>query len=372
MNVKTAYSTRASVLDAANEIRQQLLGVEPTMVLYFASSTYAPAALSEAMQTAFGATTVIGCTTAGEIADGIMLRHSIVAMAFTKAALKRFRVALVEDVNEKKTLKEKIVRAMKSFEECYGAPASKLDPGRLVGLILIDGLCRAEERVMEKIGDLTDVTFLGGAAGDDRKFEKTYIYGNGKAYTNAALLAMIEPATPFDVIKTQSFRCLGKKLLATEVDEDTRTVMRFDGKPAASAYADALGVPLETASESFEKNPLGLMLDDEPYVRSPQRIDNGHIVFYCNIKKGMELSVLESTDIVHDTRAAIEKSRAKLGSISGIISFSCILRRLELEKDGLVESYGKVFSGAPTIGFSTYGEEYIGHINQTATMLVLG
>ena len=57
-----------------------------------------------------------------------------------------------------------------------------------------------------------------------------------------------------------------------------------------------------------------------------------------------------------------------MGSISALINFHCILRTLELEQKGLMAEYGKIFS-IPTIGFSTYGEEYIGHINQTSTML---
>ena len=60
----------------------------------------------------------------------------------------------------------------------------------------------------------------------------------------------------------------------------------------------------------------------------------------------------------------------ELGGISGIINFNCILRTLELGQKGLTEDYGKLFEVAPTVGFSTYGEQYIGHINQTATMLV--
>ena len=78
----------------------------------------------------------------------------------------------------------------------------------------------------------------------------------------------------------------------------------------------------------------------------------------------------ESTDIIKDTKQAIEDKKNEIGSISGIINFHCILRTLELEQKGTTEEYGKIFTDIPTIGFSTYGEEYMGHINQTSTMLV--
>jgi hypothetical protein len=94
------------------------------------------------------------------------------------------------------------------------------------------------------------------------------------------------------------------------------------------------------------------------------------MVFYCSVKEGMELSLLESTDIIASTKQSLDAARAEMGSISGVINFNCILRTLELGQKGLCEDYGKLFEGVPTVGFSTYGEQYIGHINQTATMLV--
>lgn len=84
----------------------------------------------------------------------------------------------------------------------------------------------------------------------------------------------------------------------------------------------------------------------------------------------MEYSVLESKDIVKETEAALNAKKEELGNISGIINFNCILRTLELEAKNQTDAYGALFSDIPTIGFSTYGEEYIGHINQTATMLL--
>ncbi len=84
----------------------------------------------------------------------------------------------------------------------------------------------------------------------------------------------------------------------------------------------------------------------------------------------MELSLLESADIIDGTKKAIDATRAELGSISGIMTFNCILRTLEIIQKQSTEDFDRLFADIPTVGFSTYGEQYIGHVNQTATMLV--
>jgi hypothetical protein len=202
------------------------------------------------------------------------------------------------------------------------------------------------------------------------KFEKTYVFANGRAYNNAALLALLKPAVPFGLIKTQSFSTKNVRLVATKVNEAEREVYEFNNKPAAVAYAEALNTSIEEAQNKFMTNPLGLMVEGEPYVRSPQRLRGQNMLFYCNVLQGMELDVLESNDIIADTRTAVAEKEAEMGGISAIINFNCILRTLQLEQSDQVRAYGELFKNIPTIGFSTYGEEYIGHLNQTATMLV--
>jgi hypothetical protein len=120
------------------------------------------------------------------------------------------------------------------------------------------------------------------------------------------------------------------------------------------------------------KYPLGLMVDDEPFVRSPQQVKDGSVVFYCNVKEGMELEVLQSLNIVQETMYAVDNIELEMGEIKALLNFNCILRTLQLESQGITDVYGRIFEKVPTIGFSTYGEAYIGHLNQTATMLVFG
>jgi len=146
--------------------------------------------------------------------------------------------------------------------------------------------------------------------------------------------------------------------------------VEFNSKPAAQAYAEALGIAPDKVTDNFMTNPVGLMTGGEPFVRSPQQLQKGAMVFYCHIKEGMELDVLQSGDIVSATKSALDEKKKALKHISGIINFNCILRTLELDAKGQADGYGKLFSDIPTVGFSTYGEEFIGHINQTATMLL--
>ena len=84
----------------------------------------------------------------------------------------------------------------------------------------------------------------------------------------------------------------------------------------------------------------------------------------------MELSILQSTDIIEETGKALQNKLQEMGSACAILNFHCILRTLELEAQNQTSAYGQLFTSIPTIGFSTYGEAYLGHINQTSTMLI--
>lgn len=366
MGMTVVYSTQPTIQEVISEFRRQAEAAAPAMGLYFASPQFDADELSRQMQQLFPDTPMFGCSSSGEIVSGKMLKHSVVLMLCDHEVIDDVCVEVVENVSGEYRISE----ALHRFETYYGMPIAEMNHQQYVGMILIDGLSLAEERIMEKLGDKTNLTFIGGSAGDDLRFEKTYVYANGRAYENAALLALIKPTVGFDVIKTQSFYPTKQTLLATSVDESTREVLEFNQKPALQAYAEALGMSAEHLAEAFSQFPTGLMIGDEPYVRSPQKIVGDRIRFFCQIKEGMELSLLKSTDIIADTKAAIRSKQAELGKISGMINFHCILRTLELEEKGLTDAYGQLFADIPTIGFSTYGEQYIGHINQTSTILV--
>lgn len=368
MNIETAFSSNPSVVDAVSELHSRLSRLDPRMVLFFASSKFDPDSLAREMSKSFSSAAVIGCTTAGEIISGAMLKDSIVAMAFDREVIEEVRIEVLPGIQERPA--EAVAESFANFERHFSTPMLDLDETKYVGVILADGLRGAEETLMEKIGDLTNVQFVGGSAGDDLKFTKTHVFANGRAYTNAAILAILKPVGEFDFIKTQSFTPTGKVLVPTRVGQSGREVLEFNGQPAVQAYAAALGVPEDSLSGRFMSNPVGLMVGEEPYVRSPQRVQGNSVIFYCAVREGVELCVLDGGDIIRDTRNAVEAKRAELGSIQGLVNFHCILRTLELESKGLTGTYGQVFSDVPSIGFSTYGEEFIGHINQTSTMLV--
>lgn len=365
MKIKTALSTKETVEEMANDIAGQLEFFDAEMVLFFASTKYEPEKVSKKMQDSFPMSRVFGCTTAGEIGCGKMLDGSAVAMAFTGEAIKDAKIEVVEDPRDETAIRA----AFASFESYFKVPMAEMDPSKYVGIILVDGLSGAEEGLMETIGDMTNVTFIGGSAGDDLKFTATHLFANGKTYPKGVILALLQPGVDFTFIKTQSFRSLDKTLEVTKADEEKREVIEFNGKPAAVAYAEAVGTTVEEAPKLFMHNPIGLVIEDEPYVRSPQQFKGNGMVFYCGVMEGMELSLLESTDIIGDTKQAIDQARRELGGLSALINFNCILRTLELKQKDLTRQYGELFSGIQTIGFSTYGEQYIGHINQTATML---
>lgn len=366
MAIKPVYSIETTPERNAADLAAQLSDFSARFILFFASSSFDPAALATAMQQQFPTAEIAGCTTAGELVSGKMLNNSVVAMAFDAEALEDVAIGVVQNLKTE----NQVPQVFAAFEQHTGQKMMALDVNRYVGLILIDGLSGAEEKVMDKIGDLTNILFVGGSAADDMKLQATYVFAGGTAYTNAAVLALLKPKASFDVVKTQSF-CDAKKVLkATRVNEAERIVYEFDGGPAREAYARAVELPVEEASRKFMDQPFGLMVEGEPYVRGLKQFQDDALVFFCHIKEGMDLNLLQATDILEDTRALIQARKEKMSPISGLIHFNCCFRTLQLAKYGQLEEYGKLFADIPMVGFSTYGEQYLGHINQTSTMLI--
>jgi hypothetical protein len=202
-------------------------------------------------------------------------------------------------------------------------------------------------------------------------FRRTFVFANFRPHTAASALALLEPARRYEILKTQSFAVLDKTLEVTEVEESTRTVHSFNGRPAAQEFASLLGVSVSELSDNFRKYAVGLVTrEGEPYVRSAQQVQGKSLVFYCQLKQGMRLNLLEAQDIVQKTRYDLTSKLSSMRSCEAIVEFQCINRTQELQSKNQSHEYAELFSGIPTIGLATYGESYIGHLNQTSTMLL--
>ena len=357
--IKTALSKTPDTAEAIAHLARQLAGVSPSLLILFFSSRHDGAAIAALAAETWPQARSIGCSTAGELVAGEMTDGAVVAMAIDQTVANEVAVAMIDDLGR---------------EGCVDAALAALgdlangDPETHVGIVLIDGMSGKEETLMERLGDLSDLRFIGGSAGDDLAFQTTTVIADGRAMPHAAVLAVLHVPAGFRIVKTQSFCRTGKTLTPTRVDTENRLVIEFDHQPASAAYMAAVGAgTLEQAAGKFMSNPVGLMNGDDPYVRSPQVFDGQGLKFYCAVTPGMDLELLESTDIVADTAKALAEANAD-GRVIGILNFNCILRTLELKAKDLTGDYARLFT-VPMAGFSTYGEADIGHINQTATMI---
>lgn len=370
MKYDVAYSMAENEETAVTEIKSKLGEQKPALVIFFTSRKLDPKKLSDAIVRQFEGIPYMGCTTAGELVTGQMLEGSLSVMAFSKDVIDDVKI---ESIDLSKGVGFGVDKAFSGFNNHFQLDPSEMDHEKYVGLMLVDGMHGIEEEFNDKIGNKTSISFVGGSAGDDFNFKETYVFANGYFGTLGAVLAVVKPKGKFRVLKTQSFGVTDKTIVPTKVNKKERKVIEFNNKPATEAYAEALGVKEEELESYFFENPVGLVFDPEnPFVRSPQHVlDNKEMSFYCGVDEGVELHLLQQKDIIEQTKKDLDKDFSEYGTPSAIINFNCILRKAGLEKHGQKEAFGNLYKEIPTIGFNTYGESLLAHMNQTSTMLLL-
>ena len=204
--MRRGFSHHIDARRAAVELHDAIAQPDTAFVLVFCSPQYDLPVLGEALADVFGETLVIGCTTAGEITPAGYMTGSITGVSFPRSDF----TAVAERIDDLEKLRDRPRpgadpksdrqarrRLSRTSRRCVQqlrpAPDRRLvDPGGPV--------------VSSLYSALGDIPLFGGSAGDDLKFEQTWVLHDGRFHTDAAVLVLIDTGPPLHRLPHRAFR----------------------------------------------------------------------------------------------------------------------------------------------------------------------
>lgn len=350
-----------------NNLKNNMADFEPKLIVFFSSSDYDNLNPSQKFKEAYPNAKVIGCTSHSEYYKNDFSYNTISVMAIDENSVSDVCVQVVENVSDGYDMDE-ITSKLHSYYGTYNEILQHFD--KYVGLVLFESSCKIEEEFMDKLGTSTDIMFVGGTSSTTSN-GISKVYADGKTYTNAVVLALLKTVSGYDVLKTQSAVILSDKTYkVTKSDMKNRLLYELDGRDVKEVYAEALGIDKSDIANYFVSNPVGVLANDEIFIRTMNEIqENGGVSLHCAIPENTEIHILKLTDIVKDTEKALNS--AITYEPAGVINFNCLYRTFEMLNKKAEKEYCAIFGKYNSIGFSTSGEAFLGHINQTSTILVI-
>jgi hypothetical protein len=366
-HVPSVHTRVTDPSQAVAEVRARLADADLALVLFFCSSRFDLEQLGSAFSAAYGRTPVVGCTTAGEIGpagyhDGSLVAVGLPAADFVVASTFIGDLDAFDEAQAREMAADMLGHVGGTPNDCFS-------------LLLVDGLSFREERVVRQCQRaLGDVPLVGGSAGDDQSFVATHVFHDGR-FRRGAVWLVARTALPFSVFRSSHFTGDSEALVVTEADAAHRLVLEINGRPAAVEYARVLGLSREELTLGrAAAAPLVVRIGGNDYVRSIQRLEpDDSIRLYCAIDRGVVLRVAQGMDMVDSRRDLFDDVRRKIGTPVLTLGFDCIQCKQEAEDLDGKQSVEKVFVDNAVVGFSSYGEQFLGvHVNQTFTGVVIG
>ncbi|MDO8882715.1 FIST N-terminal domain-containing protein [Pseudotabrizicola sp.] len=365
----TLLLATASVPATSPDAAQQLshaLGPGPfSRIVLFVSPQADLDGLCAGVAACFPPDLVIGCTTAGEIAQSGYAEGEIVAVGFPAAHFST-ECLLVPDLTRiaSQDLIGRLIRARTGLQQDR--------PGwdHEFAFMMVDGLSTLEDDLAAAVAPgLGPVPLFGGSAGDGVRFEQTHVIWQGQALGNAAILMLVRSDCRVKVFNLDHLLPTDRRMVVTQADPARRTVRQINAEPAAQEYARLLGKdPAQLTTFTFAAHPLVVRVGGRHHVRAIQRMDaNGDLVFFSAIDEGLVLTLAEPQDMV----AHLDRELQRLSdpvSPAAILACDCILRRMEAQEKQMSAPISALLRAHRVVGFSTYGEQWNSmHVNQTMT-----
>lgn len=363
MNRELADSYRAGY-EAGKIAVKKMGGETPDFTFTFSSAAFDQNEVVRGVRDGTENAPGIGCSTAGEITNEGPGIKSVAVMA-VKSDTVHFVSGLGKDVRAgtreagravAQEVKNKAVDSLKTF------------------IMLPDVLTGNGADTVRGVLDVLGANFpvVGGAAGDDFLFKKTYQYRDGEVMSGAVVGAGLSGTFSFGIGMRHGWVPIGPAMRVTKAEG--AVVYEIDGRPAISIYEDYFGTKAdqlkqEPLAQMAITYPLGIKMPDfdEYLIRDPLTVDDqGAITCAAEIPKGSEIRLMignkeKAIEAAQDAaRHMMKEFETDKTKPKFILIFNCIAReklfgqKAKQEIDAVMDIVG---SDIPLLGFYTYGEQ---------------
>ena len=329
--------------------------VDPNLILLFVSPdfTLKQQVLSQ-LNRDYPKSTIIGCSTAGEISDVTVKDKSIslTAIQFNKTCLKLVSVK-VDQMEYSQKAGEKIGIMLNQ-------------DGLKHVMVLSDGLnINGADLVMGLKSNLPNISITGGLAADGEDFGNTFVIRNNEMLEKTVLaLGFYGDSLKVNYSSKGGWDGFGIERLVTKADKNV--LYELDGKPALKIYKHLLGEDAKKLPSSGLLFPVSMRQGGSAIavVRGISGIseDNQSLVFGANIPEGAYLRLMKGNIdklITGAEESAISVSQGVKETLELVILISCIGRRLVLKQlvEEEIDVVRHIVGDNPKItGFYSYGE----------------
>lgn len=355
------------------------LDSEQTLVMMFGASELidSPAPIERVVK-AFPRSTVIGCSTSGEI-HGTCIHDDSLVVAVAKFERTTLRLACAQ------------IGSAETSCDTGADIAQRLQAEDLRAVLMLsDGLAVNGSELVRGVNRVLppSVAFTGGLAGDGARFTRTWIIADRRATPGyVAAVGLYGDAVQVGHGSKGGFDAFGVERRVTR--SRGKVVYELDGKPALAVYKQYLGdraAALPASGLHFPFTVRADRNDDKRLVRTILAVDEDSqsLTFAGDMPEGTYAQLMHSNfdRLIQGAGEAAVSSRSGTAAAGAAlaIAVSCVGRRLVLGERTEEEIEATLDALPPStqqVGFYSYGEISpfaSGHSdlhNQTMTMTTI-
>ncbi len=353
MQAQSTFSVNCDPWRAGFEIGQKLAPGAPEVVLLFTTINYESdfPGLLEGLEEGLGnpRTLVFGCTGDSVLEGGRVYTVGATALGLSGQGALRWSLQVEPEARDGRAAAANCARRL--LQDLGGTPD--------LAFVLADGLRSDGGAIVEALNEVLGCPFLGGLAGDDRKFSRTYVFAEGRAWPEAVVLLGARGPILKAIHSASGFHPLEGVGVVDQCEGGE--VMRIDGVTAQEFLRARLG----KAADDLDMGSLPLVVGapgEHCVVRSPWKVDavTGALRVFGSLAPGTEVRACRvgpeyAVEGVHEALKRLEPVDLHPAFA---LAVSCAGRRWLFgdRYDEAVRELARGTEDIPAVGFLSFGE----------------